>query len=88
MVLPGVLNIYFYRDWRREALLPTGTFVPLNGALTALTLRPGPAWYGYGFAVSLLVGWHGPCTCRTGSLTAWSTKPTCPSEGAALMALA
>jgi uncharacterized membrane protein len=55
VVLLGVLNIYFYLDRRREVLLLTGTFVALNCALTALTLRLGPAWYGYGFAVSLLV---------------------------------
>lgn len=55
VVLLGVLNIYFYLDRRREVLVLTGTFVLLNGVLTVLTLRLGPAWYGYGFAVSLLV---------------------------------
>jgi len=29
--------------------------VVLNFVLTRLTLELGPAWYGYGFAVSLLV---------------------------------
>ncbi|WP_042879870.1 exopolysaccharide Pel transporter PelG [Cupriavidus necator] len=55
VVLLGVLNIYFYLDRRREVLLLTASFVVLNCALSALTLRLGPAWYGYGFAVSLLV---------------------------------
>ncbi|WP_354686284.1 exopolysaccharide Pel transporter PelG [Cupriavidus necator] len=55
VVLLGVLNIYFYLDRRREVLLLTATFVVLNLVLTAATLRLGPAWYGYGFAVSLLV---------------------------------
>ncbi|WP_432261236.1 exopolysaccharide Pel transporter PelG [Cupriavidus sp. TMH.W2] len=55
VVLLGVLNIYFYLDRRREVLLLTAAFVVLNFALTLLTLHLGPAWYGYGFAVSLLV---------------------------------
>ncbi len=55
VVLLGVLNIYFYLDRRREVLLLTGTFVVLNFVLTRLTLVLGPAWYGYGFAVSLLL---------------------------------
>jgi uncharacterized membrane protein len=55
VVLLGVLNIYFYLDRRREVLMLTGTFVVLNFALTRLTLSLGPAWYGYGFAVSLLI---------------------------------
>lgn len=55
VVLLGVLNIYFYLDRRREVMLLTGTFVVLNFALTRLTLTLGPAWYGYGFAVSLLL---------------------------------
>ncbi|MDQ0139803.1 exopolysaccharide Pel transporter PelG [Cupriavidus necator] len=55
VVLLGVLNIYFYLDRRREVLLLTALFVVLNFALTLVTLQLGPAWYGYGFAVSLLV---------------------------------
>ena len=55
VVLLGVLNIYFYLDRRREVLMLTGTFVVLNFVLTRLTLSLGPAWYGYGFAVSLLI---------------------------------
>ncbi|MCO4888030.1 exopolysaccharide Pel transporter PelG [Cupriavidus sp. WGtm5] len=55
VVLLGVLNIYFYLDRRREVLLLTALFVVLNCALTLVTLQLGPAWYGYGFAVSLLV---------------------------------
>ena len=50
-----MLNIYFYLDRRREVLMLTGTFVVLNFVLTRLTLELGPAWYGYGFAVSLLI---------------------------------
>ncbi|MDR3385141.1 exopolysaccharide Pel transporter PelG [Cupriavidus basilensis] len=55
VVLLGVLNIYFYLDRRREVLLLSGLFVILNLAFTAVTLQLGPAWYGYGFAVSLLI---------------------------------
>lgn len=55
VMLLGVLNIYFYLDRRREVLMLTGTFVVLNGLLTGATLWLGPAWYGYGFAISLLI---------------------------------
>ncbi|MDF3834863.1 exopolysaccharide Pel transporter PelG [Cupriavidus basilensis] len=55
VVLLGVLNIYFYLDRRREVLLLSGLFVILNVLLTLMTLQLGPAWYGYGFAISLLV---------------------------------
>ncbi|WP_197330806.1 exopolysaccharide Pel transporter PelG [Ralstonia syzygii] len=55
VVFLGVLNIFFYLDRRRVVLALTAAFVVLNGVLTWVTLQLGPAWYGYGFAVSLLL---------------------------------
>ena len=55
VVFLGVLNIFFYLDRRRVVLGLTAAFVVLNGVLTWITLQLGPAWYGYGFAVSLLL---------------------------------
>lgn len=55
VVFLGVLNIFFYLDRRRVVMVLTGAFVVLNGILTWVTLQLGPAWYGYGFAVALLL---------------------------------
>ncbi|WP_296223569.1 exopolysaccharide Pel transporter PelG [Ralstonia sp. UBA689] len=55
VVFLGVVNIFFYLDRRRVVLGLAAAFVALNGALTWVTLQLGPAWYGYGFAVSLLL---------------------------------
>jgi uncharacterized membrane protein len=54
VVLLGLLNIFFYLDKRREVLLLSTLFLLLNVALTALTLRLGAPYYGYGFALALL----------------------------------
>jgi len=51
----GVLNVFFYLDRRRIVVGLVGALVLLNAALTGVTLALNPAWYGYGFAVSLLV---------------------------------
>ena len=55
VVLLGILNVLFYLDRRRLALLLVGAFCALNLACTALTLQLGPLWYGYGFAAALLI---------------------------------
>jgi len=55
VVLLGVLNVFFYLDQRRIVLGLCGAFVLLNVGLTALSLRLGPAFYGYGFALALLL---------------------------------
>lgn len=52
--LMAVLNVFFYLDQRRIVLLLCAEFVLLNIALTALSLAWGPAFYGYGFALSVL----------------------------------
>lgn len=55
VLLLGLLNVFFYLDGRREVSQITAGFVVLNGLFTAITLWLGPNWYGYGFAVALLV---------------------------------
>ena len=55
VVLLGILNVFFYLDRRRIALLLTAAFLALNLAFTALTLQLGPLWYGYGYPAALLV---------------------------------
>ena len=51
----GIVNVFFYLDKRVIVLRLVGAFVVLNVALTGITLRLNPAWYGYGFAGSLLI---------------------------------
>jgi uncharacterized membrane protein len=55
VVFLGLLNVFFYLDKRAIVLILTFTFVVLNVALTALSFHLGPAYYGYGYAVSLLI---------------------------------
>jgi uncharacterized membrane protein len=55
VVLLGILNVLFYLDRRREVVVLTGLLLLGNVVFTALTLRLGAFWYGYGFAGALLV---------------------------------
>lgn len=55
VVLLGVLNVLFYLDQRRIVLLLTALLPSANLGLTALTLKLGPLWYGYGFALAMLL---------------------------------
>jgi uncharacterized membrane protein len=55
VVLLGVLNIFFYLDKRATVTVLTGLFVLLNVGLTAVTLRLGAPFFGYGFAGALFV---------------------------------
>ena len=55
VVLLGVLNVFFYLDKRAEVLLLTAMFLSLNVTFTGMTLLAGAPFYGYGFALSLLV---------------------------------
>jgi uncharacterized membrane protein len=55
VVFLGLLNVFFYLDKRAIVLILTFAFVVLNVALTALSFHLGPAYYGYGYAVSLLI---------------------------------
>lgn len=55
VVFLAVLNVFFYLDKRWETLFLTGAFVILNGLFTAVTLSLGPRFYGYGYAIALLL---------------------------------
>ncbi len=55
VVLLSVLNVFFYLDQQRIILILCLEFFILNVALTALTLWQGAAFYGYGFALSVLI---------------------------------
>ncbi|HEV2610360.1 MAG TPA: exopolysaccharide Pel transporter PelG [Noviherbaspirillum sp.] len=55
VVLLGILNVFFYLDKRRIVLWLCLAFVVLNLLFTWVSILLGPAFYGYGFAVSLLV---------------------------------
>lgn len=55
VVLLGILNVFFYLDKRRIVLALCASFVLLNLVLTAISIRLGPAFYGYGFAAALLI---------------------------------
>ena len=55
VVFLGILNVFFYLDRRRIVVWLTGSFVLINFVFTAVTIHLGPAFYGYGFALALLV---------------------------------
>ncbi len=55
VVLLGVLNIFFYLDKRRIVVFLCTIFLISNIALTSLSLYLGASFYGYGFALSLLI---------------------------------
>lgn len=55
VLLLGLLNVFFYLDARRMAVLLSAAFVALNGVLTSITLWMTPDAYGYGFALTLLI---------------------------------
>lgn len=55
VVFLGIMNVLFYLDKRFIALVLTGLFAVLNLLLSLLSVYLGVNWFGYGFAVSLLV---------------------------------
>jgi uncharacterized membrane protein len=55
VVLLGILNVFFYLDKRGRVLLMTVLFAVLNTALTIFSVWLGPFYYGYGFAVALIM---------------------------------
>lgn len=55
VVLLGILNVLFYLDQRRAVLGLTMLLPATNIIFTAISLQLGPAWFGYGFALSMLV---------------------------------
>ena len=55
VVLLGILNVFFYLDKRKIVLMLCTCFVLLNTCLTLLSMHLGPSFYGYGFALALLL---------------------------------
>ncbi|QOX80174.1 exopolysaccharide Pel transporter PelG [Trichlorobacter lovleyi] len=55
VVLLGLLNVFFYLDKRNRVLLLTALFTVLNLAFTLISIRLGPFYYGYGFALALMM---------------------------------
>lgn len=55
VMLLAVLNVLFYLDRRRIVVALSIIFVVANTLLTAVTLKLGAPFYGYGFAAALLI---------------------------------
>lgn len=55
VVFLGMLNVFFYLDMRTEVIKLVSVFLVANAGLTALSLKLGPAFYGYGFAAAVLL---------------------------------
>lgn len=55
VVFMALLNVFFYLDKRSVVLKLCLLFLVLNTALTVLSQYLGPAYFGYGFTVSLLI---------------------------------
>ena len=55
VVFMALLNVFFYLDKRAIVLELCVLFVVLNAALTMLSQYLGPAFFGYGFTLSLLI---------------------------------
>jgi uncharacterized membrane protein len=55
VVLLGILNVLFYLDQRRSVVLLTAILPLTNVVFTAISLRLGAEWFGYGFTLAMLV---------------------------------
>jgi polysaccharide biosynthesis protein PelG len=55
VILLGILNVLFYLDQRTHVLRLTILLPLTNIAFTALSLQLGPAWFGYGFTLAMLI---------------------------------
>ncbi len=55
VVFMGILNIFFYLDRRRRVVWLTALFLVLNIGLSIISTYIGLYFYGYGFALSLLI---------------------------------
>ena len=55
VTLLAVMNVFFYLDKRKEVLITVIVLSVLNTGLSVLSLRLGVAFYGYGFALSMLI---------------------------------
>jgi len=55
VLMLAVLNVLFYLDRLKDALLLTATMLVTNAVFTWATLEMGPVYYGYGFGLSMVV---------------------------------
>jgi uncharacterized membrane protein len=55
VVLLGILNVFFYLDKRVIVLILTAFLTAANLLFTLATIRLGALYYGYGFAIALLL---------------------------------
>lgn len=55
VILLGILNVLFYLDKRHIVVFLCLLFLGANIAFTSLSLHLGAPYYGYGFAISLLI---------------------------------
>ena len=55
VALLAVMNVFFYLDKRREVLMTVIVLSILNVTLSVLSLRLGVTFYGYGFALAMLI---------------------------------
>ena len=55
VVFLGLLNIFFYLDKRATVTMLTAVFLLANIAFTFVSLHLGAPYYGYGFALALLL---------------------------------
>lgn len=55
VLLLALVSVFFYLDRRRVVLGLTALLCLSNGLATALSLRLGVAWFGYGFAFSMAI---------------------------------
>ena len=54
VLMLAVLNVLFYLDRLKDALLLTATLLITNSLFTWLSLELGPVYYGYGFGLSMV----------------------------------
>ncbi|MGN0914807.1 MAG: exopolysaccharide Pel transporter PelG [Succinivibrio sp.] len=55
VLVMSILNVMYYLDKRYSALILTSVMVVLNFVLSYITVDLGPIYYGYGFAISMLI---------------------------------
>ena len=55
VALLAIMNVFFYLDRRREVLATVALLTVLNIGLTLVSLELGAVYYGYGFALELLI---------------------------------
>jgi uncharacterized membrane protein len=55
VTLLAIMNVFFYLDRRREVLATVALLTTLNITLTLVSLQMGAAYYGYGFALAVLI---------------------------------